>query len=246
MTDTSLESLQLAKTDALFLDLDGTLAEIGPDPEAIAIPSATVADLEALARVLDGAIVLLSGRDIRDLARRTPDFVWRAGGHGLEIVSPGGSVPAMPPAQPDTVLAPLLTVTEKIKGVWLETKGPVAALHYRAAPAAEAQCLAAAEAASRAVPGLVFQPGKMVVEVKPAHAHKGVALQDIAGRSGFTARRPVMIGDDTTDEDAMAVAQELGGIGAKVGPGNTVAQIRAADPAAVRAWLAREATRFTG
>lgn len=246
MDKTPLELLQLAKTDALFLDLDGTLAEIGPDPEAIAIPPATVADLKALAHVLEGAVVLLSGRDIRDLARRTPDFVWRAGGHGLEIVPPGGTAPAMPPSQPDTVLAPLLAVTEKTKGVWLETKGPVTALHYRAAPAAEAQCLAAAEAASRAVPGLVFQPGKMVVEVKPAHAHKGVALRDISGRSEFTGRRPVMIGDDTTDEDAMAVAQDLGGIGVKVGAGDTVAQVRTADPASIRAWLAREAKRLAG
>ena len=52
-----------------------------------------------------------------------------------------------------------------------------------------------------------------------------------------------MLGDDTTDEDAIAAAQALGGLGVKVGPGATAARLRAPDPAAVRAWLAREAER---
>ena len=52
-----------------------------------------------------------------------------------------------------------------------------------------------------------------------------------------------MLGDDTTDEDAFAAAQALGGLAVKVGPGPTAARLRAPDPAAVRAWLAREAGR---
>ena len=50
-----------------------------------------------------------------------------------------------------------------------------------------------------------------------------------------------MLGDDATDEDAIAAAQALGGLGVKVGPGPSAARLRAPDPAAVRAWLAREA-----
>ena len=46
-----------------------------------------------------------------------------------------------------------------------------------------------------------------------------------------------MLGDDTTDEDAIAAAQDLGGLGVKVGPGPSAARLRAPDPAAVRAWL---------
>ena len=80
----------------------------------------------------------------------------------------------------------------------------------------------------------------MVVEVKPAAAHKGTALRRLAAAPPFAGRRPLMLGDDTTDEDAIAAAQDLGGIGVKVGPGPTAARLRALDPAAVRAWLARE------
>jgi trehalose 6-phosphate phosphatase len=81
----------------------------------------------------------------------------------------------------------------------------------------------------------------MVVEVKPETAHKGRALGALVARPPFAGRRPVMLGDDATDEDAIAAAQALGGIGVKVGPGASAAALHAPDPAAVRAWLAREA-----
>ena len=96
MSGNDLDGLALSANDALFLDFDGTLAELGPDPDAIAIPAGTAADLGRLAARLGGAIVLLSGRDLRDLAARTPATVWRAGGHGLETVAPGQPLPAPP------------------------------------------------------------------------------------------------------------------------------------------------------
>jgi trehalose 6-phosphate phosphatase len=240
MTLGDLGALRLTGRDALFLDFDGTLAEIGPDPDAIFIPEATAAAIERLAGRIEGAIALLSGRDVRDLARRTPAGVWRAGGHGLEIVAPGGPLPQPPDPPPEPVLAHLRAAAVR-PGVRIELKGPVAALHYRAAPEAGADCLAAAEAAAAAVPGHVMQAGKMVVEVKPAEAHKGRTLRRLADHPPFAGRRVIMIGDDATDEDAIEAAQGLGGIGVKIGEGPSGARLRAPNPAAVRAWLEREA-----
>ncbi|HET9068110.1 MAG TPA: trehalose-phosphatase [Amaricoccus sp.] len=236
----SLDGLHLAAGDALFLDFDGTLAEIGPDPDAIRLAPGVAPALARLAGRLAGAVAILSGRDLRDLAGRTPDTVWRAGGHGLEVLPPGAPPPPAPPPLPEAVLAPLRAAA-RTPGVRLELKGPVAALHFRAAPAAEARCLAAARAAAAAAPGLVQQPGKMVVEVKPAAAHKGEALRRLSLAPPFAGRRPLMLGDDTTDEDAFAAAQTLGGLAVKIGPGASAARLRAPDPAAVRAWLTREA-----
>jgi len=235
-----LDRLRLGPGTALFLDFDGTLAEIGPDPDAIALPEATVADLVRLARRLGGAVAVISGRDLRDLAARTPAGLWRVGTHGLEVLAPGAAPPPPPPAAPEALLAPLRAATA-LPGVRLELKGPVAALHYRAAPRAGPACLAAARAAADALPGHLVQAGKMVVEVKPEAAHKGAALERLCARPPFAGRRPLMLGDDATDEDAMAAALALGGAAVKVGGGDSCAPLRAPDPAAVRAWLAREA-----
>ena len=237
MTET-LHGLTLGANDALFFDFDGTLAELGPDADAIALDPDAGRDLVRIARKLDGAVVLISGRDIRDLAGRTPDAVWHAGGHGLEIRAPGDAVPDMPQPPPDAVLTPLRRVEADNPGVRLELKGPVAALHFRAAPGAETACHDAARAAAEAAADHVWQAGKMVVEVKPAGTHKGEALRRMMRDAPFAGRRPIMFGDDTTDEDAIVVAQELGGLGVKVGEGASAAQIRADDPVAVRAWLA--------
>jgi len=235
-----LEDLRLRPSDALFLDLDGTLAEIVPDPDAVRLPSETEMALVGLARRLGGAVAVLSGRDIRDLVGRTPAGVWRLGGHGLEVLAPDAPAPPMPPPLPEAVLAPLRALARR-PGLRLEIKGPVAALHYRAVPDAEPDAKAAAQTAAVAADGLVWQAGKMVVEVKPAAAHKGTALRGLAARPPFAGRRPVMLGDDTTDEDAIAAAQALGGLGVKVGPGASAAVLRAPGPASVRAWIAREA-----
>jgi trehalose 6-phosphate phosphatase len=89
------------------------------------------------------------------------------------------------------------------------------------------------------------QNGKMVVEVKPEAAHKGSALRRMSQEAPFLGRRPIMVGDDATDEDAMRAAVELGGVAVKVGDGATVASLRAPTPSAVRAWLEREASRLT-
>lgn len=236
-----LDGFRLTEDDALFIDFDGTLAEIGDDPDAIRLDPCAALALAALAARLGGAVAILSGRDIRDLAARTPDGVWRAGGHGLEVIAPGGTPAERPDPLPDGVLAPLQAVAISHPGVRLELKGLVAALHYRAAPKAEEACLQAAQKAASSAPGLVFQPGKMVVEVKPAIAHKGRALRRLMDRPPFAGRRPVMLGDDTTDEDAILAAQLLGGVGVKVGENGSAARLRTPDPAAVRDWLAREA-----
>jgi len=86
-------------------------------------------------------------------------------------------------------------------------------------------------------PGYKVQRGKMVIEAKPAAANKGRALTARMAGAPFSGCRPVMVGDDTTDEDAFAVALALGGDAIKVGAGQSVARLHLESPAAVAHWL---------
>ncbi len=239
-----LALLRLTPEDALFLDFDGTLSELQDDPDASRLDPATEAALGRLATALGGALALLSGRDIRDLDARTPRGLWRAGGHGLETAEPDRAPPPTPAGPDATTLARLEAVVAGFPGARIEVKGPILAIHYRAAPEAGETLIEAARAEAARLANHVAQAGHMVVEVKPASANKGRALTALSALPPFAGRRPVMIGDDRTDEDAIVAALDLGGIGVRVGEGPSMAEYRAKDPVQVRAWVAREAARL--
>ena len=51
---------------ALFLDIDGTLLELAPTPDSVNVDAGISALLPALARRLDGAVALITGRSMAD------------------------------------------------------------------------------------------------------------------------------------------------------------------------------------
>ena len=85
---------------------------------------------------------------------------------------------------------------------------------------------------------LALTEGKMVLEVRLKGHDKGAALDWFMARPPFAGRRPLVIGDDVTDEDAFRAALRMGGDAVKVGDGETAAPHRLSDPAAVRRLLA--------
>ena len=225
---------------ALFLDFDGTLAPLGDDPDAVRLPPEGAAVLRALHDLLDGALVIISGRDIRDLAARTPLGLWRVGGHGLDVCAPG--TPPEPRASasaPADLKSGLARLADRFPGARLEDKGAVLALHYRAAPNAGRDLANSAARLIGKYDGYGLQHGKMVLEAKPKAANKGAALAAMMARPDFAGRTPVMVGDDVTDEDAMIAALKAGGAAIKVGAGETAAPWRLAHPGAVWTWLKR-------
>ncbi|PJN95411.1 hypothetical protein CNY89_08640 [Amaricoccus sp. HAR-UPW-R2A-40] len=96
---TDLDDLRLKAGDALFLDFDGTLAELGPDPDAIRLPEAKIAALDPELVVCLGdsfddmdASGALSGRDHARLGAIASgrDWLWIAGNHDpLPLTLPG-------------------------------------------------------------------------------------------------------------------------------------------------------------
>lgn len=235
---------------ALFLDVDGTLLEIAPTPDAVTVPAGLVPLLTSLARRLDGAMALLSGRPLVQLDTLLAPFRPAAAGvHGAELRRADGVVVEAGPTPPiDPALRRWLTAELANRpGVRIEDKGSAIACHYRAAPQSAPYVKAAALAAQRAHPGLAILEGRMVVELRHAGADKGRALRALMAGPPFAGRRPVAIGDDVTDLDAFRAAEALGGLGLAVGM--TLAPARACvfdGPAAVHAWLARLAHATKG
>jgi trehalose 6-phosphate phosphatase len=217
---------------AVFTDFDGTLVEIAPAPDAVDVPAHLAQDIEAARLSFDGAMAIVSGRAIDDLDRYLPHSLPMAGGHGSERRRADGTVVSPPPERTATATAiadRLAAFAGDNQGLILERKASGAALHYRLAPELRDACIEKMTEAIADVPDFGMVEGKMVVEARPLEATKGAAVRAFMEEPPFSGRFPVFIGDDLTDEDGFVAAQELGGIGVKVGDGETVARLRTAN-----------------
>jgi len=228
---------------ALFLDFDGTVVDIAPEPGAVVVPHGLVDVLGLLGERLGGGLALISGRPIEQIdAFLHPLRLPAAGVHGLERRGADGAVTLLSTHPLQHVEDAAGALAEKFPRLLVETKRGSVALHYRQAPELEALCLETMQAAVADSPGLTLLPGKMVLEAKPGGASKGVAIEAFLKEPPFAGRRPVFIGDDLTDEVGFSLVQRLGGIGVKVGEGASVAWHRLASPNDLRSELRRSAT----
>ncbi len=240
MTDPLTAPPVLRGNYAFFFDLDGTLAEIKPHPDQVSIPEPIRMTLQQLAQQQQGALALISGRSMVELdALAAPYHFPLAGVHGAERRDIKG--------QTHIVRLPALLATElhqwlndgmaALAGCEIENKGMAFALHYRQAPQHQQAVERLAHAAVDRFEGLALQPGKCVVEIKPAGIHKGAAIAAFMQEAPFQGRQPVFVGDDLTDEAGFEVVNLAGGLSVKVGQGKTQAQWRLADVAETHQWL---------
>jgi trehalose 6-phosphate phosphatase len=235
-----LQGTAMAKP-ALLLDFDGTLTDIAPAPDAVTIAPDLVDALQKLHGRLGGALALVSGRSIDMLDHfLAPLMLDAAGLHGSELRL-GHDVTRLSPAAGLTEARRHTTrrVAQMGEGVLLEDKGLTLALHWRRDRARETDALLLmTEALAIAGDGWRLQRGACVAELLPATADKGIAVQKLMAAAPFSGRKPIYCGDDLTDEAAFMTAQELGGIGVKIGNGQTAARLRLPDPTALRNVLA--------
>jgi trehalose 6-phosphate phosphatase len=228
----------LSPSCALFLDFDGTLVDIAPQPDAVVVPPRLIHTLERLQQYLGGALALISGRPIEQIDQYlAPMKLATAGVHGLERRDSNGEFTLLPAHPLDDVERVAVQLARDNPQLRVEVKRGSIALHYRQAPELEAKCLAAMQSAVDASPGLTLLRGKMVVEAKPGGATKGAAIESFMAEPPFAGRTPLFVGDDITDEVGFATVQRLQGLGVKVGDGASVACKRIASPAAFREQL---------
>lgn len=229
----------------LFLDLDGTLLDLAEAPDAVIVPEELQAGLTGLAKRLDGALALVTGRPLAFVDRLFPgNRFFLAGLHGAEIRA-ADSAPVSSEVvdfRLEAAKKRLRQVTAKWPGVLVEDKGRAVAVHYRQAPAMELPMRALMEEIAPTVPGWVLQPGKFVVELRPRGHDKGDALRVFMERNPFAGRLPLAIGDDVTDEAMFAVANAMGGTSMRVGRASTptMACGRIETPDELRRWIASQ------
>lgn len=233
---------------ALFLDFDGTLAEIAPRPDAVRLAPGLVPLLDALHERLGGALAVVSGRPLADLdAFLAPLRLPAAAEHGALLRLRAGATPTRAAAGRGTAaeLSPALDRVEhrarelaaRHPGLLVERKTATVALHYRGAPELGERCVDTMRAALGESALLELLHGKCVVELRPSGTCKGAAIDALMRQPPFAGRLPLFAGDDVTDEAGFAKVRELGGISIKVGPGETIATHRCESPLALRDWL---------
>ena len=225
---------------ALLLDFDGTLVELAGSPGAISVPDHLCAALERKAATLSGRLAIVSGRYVGDIRRHLPHCrVVISGSHGAEIESPAGLSVAtrQAPRVPDAALAAARDFATSLDGVLLEEKALGLGFHYRDREGIAAEVRAFAERLA-ADHDLHLRDGKMVFELATTNAHKGDGVRAIMAQPAFAGATAIFVGDDVTDEDGFAAADQSGGFGVLVGERReTRARYRLADVAAVHDWL---------
>ncbi|HXF55012.1 MAG TPA: trehalose-phosphatase [Hyphomicrobiaceae bacterium] len=228
---------------ALFLDLDGTIVEITELPQQVRLEPATIELLARLARRLDGALAIVSGRSLADIDRLFAPLVLPAAGvHGLMRRDATGRLHAGPL---DTgAIQPVTEVLKRaLPALLIEEKPGAVAVHYRTRPELTQACYAAVRDVVEGRDDLEIVHGKMVYEVKLKGASKGTAIGAFMAEPPFVGRLPVFAGDDVTDEDGFAVVEAMGGYSIKVGNGLTKARWTIATTAEFIDWLASLANR---
>jgi len=243
-----IETIPLPSADlrdiAVLLDIDGTILDIAPTPGAVIVPASLRQTLTRLSRETGGALALVSGRPLGDIDHLfAPLRLPAIGGHGAEIrPSPhDGPETEHAHALDGGLRDRLAELAVGAPGVLVEDKGYSLAVHYRLAPEQEGRVKRAVAAIRADWPQEAIEvlPGKSVVEIKPARFHKGAAIRELMRHKPFAGRRPIFVGDDTTDESAFAVMPEFNGMGFSVGrevPGTAHCF---AGPSDVRRWLER-------
>lgn len=233
-----------------FLDYDGTLVPIAPAPDEARPDAALLALLSGLGADPRLRVAVLSGRSLASLQAMlaVPGLVL-AGTYGLEVQIAGireeaqAGTAALRPVIVRVIQAWAGLVGERA-GFLVEDKGLAVALHARWAAPADAgwvlpRARALLETVAAAAPVRILG-GERFLELAPAMAHKGQAVEWLARRLPWPRAEMAYFGDDDKDEEAYAVVRRLGGVPIAVGP----RQHRVGalgwlpSPDAVRRWLA--------
>ncbi|WP_405490395.1 trehalose-phosphatase [Streptomyces sp. NBC_00096] len=212
--------LRAPRRSVVALDFDGTLADIVPDPDQARAHPGAVAALSALAPRV-GSVAVVTGRPA-GVAVRYGGFAGVPGLEHLVVLGHYGAerwdavsgtvhAPAEHPgvAAVRAELPGFLDAIGAWSGTWIEEKGQALAVHTRRAkdPAAAFAALREPLAGLAARHGLMVEPGRAVLELRPPGMDKGVALTEYLAEVGASA--VLYAGDDLGDLAAFSAVEKL-------------------------------------
>lgn len=225
---------------SLFVDFDGTLVPLVDHPDLVRADAELIALLRALFRAFGPRLALVSGRSIAQLDAMIGPIaaeIALAGSHGAEVRRDGRLIEPPRPPGLDAAIAEVRSYGAGHPEMIVEEKSHGIAMHYRVAPILEEQVGRRARLIADRH-GLMVQPGKMMVELRGPGWDKGGAVAALMAEPAMAGSLPIVIGDDLTDEPALAVAADMGGFGVLVGGGRpTAARYGLSDVGSVRRWL---------
>jgi len=197
------------------LDFDGTLSPIVADPDDARAHPDVPPVLERLAG-LGVRVAVVTGRPAAlavEYGRlESVRGLVVLGHYGLERWE-GGRVTSPPDASGVAVarsrLPGLLAELGAPDGTWVEDKGLAVAVHTRRAPdpVAAIELLRQPLESLAAETGLVLEPGRLVLELRPPGADKGAALRSLVEPGATSA--VVFVGDDLGDLPAFEEVARL-------------------------------------
>ncbi|WP_113703715.1 trehalose-phosphatase [Nonomuraea lactucae] len=200
-------TVSAAAKSGFFFDFDGTLAPVTRDPGAVVPVAGALERLAALSRLV-GRVAVVSARPVAFLCERFAQLpaVRLYGLDGLQTVA-GGEIRTDREAEP---WAPVMrrlaeeAARELPRGVQVEDRGLMVALHYRAAPGARGAVERWASARAARL-GLTEQLGRMVVELRPPVRRD---LGTVVGEESAGLVTAWYFGDDLPDARAFEALRE--------------------------------------
>ncbi|MFF5448190.1 trehalose-phosphatase [Streptomyces sp. NPDC012888] len=211
--------LREPRRSVVALDFDGTLAEIVPDPDLARAHPGALPALSALAPKV-ASVAVITGRPA-SVAVRYGGFAGAPGldhlvvlGHyGAERWDAVSGIVHAPAEHPGVaaVRAELPGFLDSIgawRGTWIEEKGRALAVHTRRTedPGAAFAALREPLADLAQQHGLIVEPGRAVLELRPPGMDKGVALTEYLAE--VDAEAVVYAGDDLGDLAAYAAVEK--------------------------------------
>jgi trehalose 6-phosphate phosphatase len=220
---------------ALFLDIDGTLLDIAPTPDAVRVPDTLTQTLLQASTWLGGALAVVSGRPFAEIDKLLSPLRLPGGAaHGARIRMPNGTMESASDALavPGAWRTLLNNAVQMWPGVAVEDKHHCVAVHYRMAPGRKEEVEdLVTRLAAQDRENFEALPARMAFEIRNRTLTKAIVVRSLMRHAPFKGRIPVFVGDDVTDHDGFRAVEEKGGIALDVGiafGGQT---------AAVREWL---------